>query len=192
MLDIKLIRDDPELVRENLRKKFQEEKLPLVDQALALDAENRAAISEASDLRSKRNSLSKQIGVLMGQAKKDPSKREEAEALKEQVKAQADRLAELEVQERELEAKLREVMLVLPNIIDPSVPIGPDDSCNVELERFGEPVVPDFEIPYHTEIMERFEGIDLDSPGWPATGSTTCWAISLGSMRRCWPTPGTL
>ncbi len=163
MLDIKLIRDDPELVRENLRKKFQEEKLPLVDQALALDAENRAAISEASDLRSKRNSLSKQIGVLMGQAKKDPSKREEAEALKEQVKAQADRLAELEVQERELEAKLREVMLVLPNIIDPSVPIGPDDSCNVELERFGEPVVPDFEIPYHTEIMERFEGIDLDS-----------------------------
>ena len=163
MLDIKFVRDNPDAVRENLKKKFQEEKLPLVDRALALDAENRAAISEASDLRAKRNSLSKQIGVLMGQSKKDPSKREEADALKEQVKAQADRLAELEIKEGELEEKLREVMMVLPNIIDPSVPIGPDDSCNVEKERFGEPLVPDFEVPYHTEIMERFDGLDLDA-----------------------------
>ena len=163
MLDIKFVRDNPDAVRENLKKKFQEEKLPLVDRALALDAENRAAISEASDLRAKRNSLSKQIGVLMGQSKKDPSKRGEADALKEQVKAQADRLAELEIKEGELEEKLREVMMVLPNIIDPSVPIGPDDSCNVEKERFGEPLVPDFEVPYHTEIMERFDGLDLDA-----------------------------
>ena len=163
MLDIKFIRDNPDAVRENIKKKYQEEKLPLVDQVLALDSENRAAITEASELRAKRNTLSKQVGMLMGQAKKDLSKLQEAETAKEQVKANAARLAELEQKETDLEAQIHKIMMVIPNIIDASVPIGPDDSCNVELERFGEPVVPDFEIPYHTEIMERFEGIDLDS-----------------------------
>ena len=165
MLDIKFIRENPEAVKENIRKKFQDEKLPLVDRVLVLDEENRAAITEASELRSQRNTLSKQVGMLMGQAKKDPSKLEEAEKAKAQVKANADRLAELEKKESELEEKIREIMLVIPNIIDASVPIGPDDSCNVEAARFGEPVVPDFEVPYHTEIMERFGGIDLDAAG---------------------------
>ena len=165
MLDIRFIRENPEAVKENIKKKFQEEKLPLVDQVLALDSENRAAITEASELRSQRNTLSKQVGMLMGQAKKDPSKLEEAEKVKAQVKANADRLAELEKKEGELEEKIREIMMVIPNIIDASVPIGPDDSCNVEVERFGEPAVPDFEVPYHTEIMERFGGIDLDAAG---------------------------
>ena len=165
MLDIKFIRDNPDAVRENIKKKFQEEKLPLVDQVLALDSENRAAITEASELRAKRNTLSKQVGMLMGQAKKDPSKLQEAEAVKEQVKANAARLAELEQKEAELEAQIHTIMLRIPNIIDASVPIGPDDSCNVEAERFGEPVVPEFDIPYHTEIMERFDGIDMDAAG---------------------------
>ena len=165
MLDIRFIRENPEAVKENIKKKFQEEKLPLVDQVLALDEENRAAITEASELRSQRNTLSKQVGMLMGQAKKDPSKLEEAEKVKAQVKANADRLAELEKKEGELEEKIREIMMVIPNIIDASVPIGPDDSCNVEVERFGEPAVPNFEVPYHTEIMERFGGIDLDAAG---------------------------
>ena len=165
MLDIKFVRDNPDAVKENIRKKFQEEKLPLVDQVIALDAENRAAITEASDLRSQRNALSKQIGMLMGQAKKDPAKLQEAEAVKAQVKAQADRLAELEEKETELAAQIHRIMLQIPNIIDPSVPIGADDSCNVERERFGEPSVPDFPIPYHTEIMERFDGIDMDAAG---------------------------
>ena len=165
MLDIRFIRENPEAVKENIKKKFQEEKLPLVDQVLALDSENRAAITEASELRSQRNTLSKQVGMLMGQAKKDPSKLEEAEKVKAQVKANADRLAELEKKEGELEEKIREIMMVIPNIIDASVPIGPDDSCNVEVERFGEPAVPNFEVPYHTEIMERFGGIDLDAAG---------------------------
>ena len=165
MLDIKFVRDNPDAVKENIRKKFQEEKLPLVDQVIALDAENRAAITEASDLRSQRNALSKQIGMLMGQVKKDPAKLQEAEAVKAQVKAQADRLAELEEKETELAAQIHRIMLQIPNIIDPSVPIGPDDSCNVERERFGEPSVPDFPIPYHTEIMERFDGIDMDAAG---------------------------
>ena len=165
MLDIRFIRENPEAVKENIKKKFQEEKLPLVDQVLALDSENRAAITEASELRSQRNTLSKQVGMLMGQAKKDPYKLEEAEKVKAQVKANADRLAELEKKEGELEEKIREIMMVIPNIIDASVPIGPDDSCNVEVERFGEPAVPDFEVPYHTEIMERFGGIDLDAAG---------------------------
>jgi len=165
MIDIRLIREDPELVRENIRKKFQDSKLPLVDRALELDAENRASITEADALRKNRNALSKQIGMLMGQAKKDPSKLGEAEALKKQVTAQAERLAELEKKETELEKALREVMLDIPNIIDPSVPIGPDDSCNVEVERFGEPRVPDFEIPYHTQIMEALDGIDMDAAG---------------------------
>ena len=165
MLDIKFIRENPEIVKENIRKKFQDAKLPLVDQVLELDSKNRAAITEASDIRAQRNALSKQIGMLMGQAKKDPSKLEEAEAVKAQVKAQADRLAELEKLEEEYAQQIRHIMLSIPNIIDSSVPIGPDDSANVEVERFGEPVVPDYEIPYHTQIMERFNGVDMDSAG---------------------------
>ena len=165
MLDIKFIRENPEAVKENIRKKFQNEKLPLVDQVLALDEKNRACVSEANELRASRNTLSKQVGMLMGQAKKDPSKLEEAEAVKAKVKANADRLAQLEAKETELAAQIRKIMLVIPNMIDPSVPIGPDDSANVEVERFGEPKVPDFEIPYHTEIMESFNGLDMDAAG---------------------------
>ena len=165
MLDIRFIRENPEAVKENIKKKFQEEKLPLVDQVLKLDAENRAAMSEANELRAARNTLSKRVGMLMGQAKKDPSKLAEAEEAKAQVKANADRLAELEQKEAQLAEEIRKIMLVIPNIIDPSVPIGPDDSANVEVERFGEPAVPDFEIPYHTEIMERFNGVDMDAAG---------------------------
>ncbi|MDY3860082.1 MAG: serine--tRNA ligase [Candidatus Limivicinus sp.] len=165
MLDIKFIRENPDAVRENIKKKFQDAKLPLVDELLELDAKNRAAITEASDLRASRNTLSKQIGMLMGQAKKDPSKLEDAEKVKAQVKAQADRLAELEKLEEEYAKRIREIMLTIPNIIDPSVPIGPDDSANVEVQRFGEPIVPDFEIPYHTDIMESFNGIDMDAAG---------------------------
>ena len=157
--------DNPDAVRENIKKKFQDAKLPLVDEVLELDAKNRAAITEASDLRASRNTLSKQIGMLMGQAKKDPSKFEEAEKIKAQVKANADRLAELEALEEQYAARIHEIMLNIPNIIDPSVPIGPDDSCNVEVQRFGEPIVPDFDIPYHTEIMERFNGVDMDAAG---------------------------
>ena len=165
MLDIKFIRENPDAVKENIKKKFQDAKLPLVDELLDLDAKNRAAITEASDLRASRNSLSKQIGMLMGQAKKDPSKLEEAEKVKAQVKAQADRLTELEGLEENYAKRIHEIMLTIPNIIDPSVPIGPDDSANVEVQRFGEPVVPDFDIPYHTEIMESFNGIDMDAAG---------------------------
>ena len=158
MLDIKFVRENPELVKENIKKKFQDYKLPLVDEVIELDARNRAAVSEASALRAERNKLSKTIGALMGQGKK-----EEAEQVKAQVAAQAQRLKELEEEEDKLAARVREIMLVIPQMIDPSVPIGPDDSCNVEVERFGEPKVPDFEIPYHTEIMESFGGIDLDA-----------------------------
>ena len=165
MLDIKFIRENPDIVKENIKKKFQDQKLPLVDQVLALDSENRAAITEASELRAQRNTLSKQVGMLMGQAKKDPSKLEEAEAAKAQVKANADRLAQLEQQETELAAEIRRIMLQIPNIIDPSVPIGKDDSENVEVEKFGEPIVPEFDIPYHTDIMERFDGVDMDAAG---------------------------
>ena len=165
MLDIKFVRENPEIVKENIKKKFQDAKLPLVDEVLELDAKNRAAITEASDIRASRNALSKQIGMLMGQAKKDPSKLEEAEKIKEQVKANADRLAELEKLEEEYAQRIRHIMLTIPNIIDPSVPIGPDDSANVEVERFGEPLVPDYEIPYHTDIMESFNGVDMDAAG---------------------------
>ena len=165
MLDIKFIRENPEAVKENIKKKFQDAKLPLVDQVLELDAENRQTIQEAQDLRTARNAKSKQVGVLMGQSKKDPSKLAEAEQLKAEVKADADRLAYLEGRETELAEQIRHIMLQIPNIIDPSVPIGPDDSCNVEVQRFGEPVVPDFEIPYHTQIMESFNGIDMDAAG---------------------------
>ena len=158
MLDIKFVRENPELVKENIKKKFQDSKLLLVDEVIALDAEYRAAITEGDGLRAQRNKLSKSIGSLMAQGKKD-----EAEAVKKQVTEQADRLKELEMREAELQEEVRQRMLVIPNMLDPSVPIGRDDSENVEVQRFGEPVVPDFEIPYHTEIMERFGGIDLDS-----------------------------
>ena len=165
MLDIRFIRENPDAVKENIKKKFQDAKLPLVDEVIDLDTKRRAAIAEADQLRSNRNTLSKQIGMLMGQAKKDPSKLAEAEAVKQQVKEQADRLAELEKLEDELEAELHKRMLVIPQMIDDSVPLGPDDSCNVEVERFGEAKTPDFPIPSHTEIMESFDGIDLDAAG---------------------------
>ena len=165
MLDIKFVRENPETVKDNIKKKFQDAKLPLVDEVLELDVKYRAALTEANDLRASRNTLSKQVGILMGQAKKDPSKLEEAEKAKAQVKANAERLAELEKATGEMSERIRAIMLTIPNIIDPSVPIGPDDSCNVEVERFGEPEVPDFPIPYHTEIMESFNGVDMDAAG---------------------------
>ncbi len=158
MLDLKFVRENPDIVRQNIKNKFQDGKLPLVDEVIALDAENRATQKEADDLRASRNRLSKQIGALMGQGKK-----EEAEEVKKQVSANSARLAELEAKESELSEKILKIMMTIPNIIDPSVPIGRDDSENVEIEKFGEPVVPDFEIPYHTDIMERFNGIDLDA-----------------------------
>ena len=165
MLDIKFVRENPDTVKENIKKKFQDEKLPLVDEVIDLDVKYRAAMTEANELRASRNALSKKVGQLMGQAKKDPSKLAEAEEAKAQVKANADRLAELETLHDELAVRIRKIMLTIPNIIDPSGPIGPDDSANVEVERFGEPVVPDFDIPYHTEIMESFNGVDMDSAG---------------------------
>ena len=165
MLDIKFVRENPNIVKENIKKKFQDEKLPLVDEVIDLDMKYRAAMTEANELRASRNALSKKVGQLMGQAKKDPSRLAEAEEAKTQVKANADRLAELETLHDELAVRIRKIMLTIPNIIDPSVPIGPDDSANVEVERFGEPVVPDFDIPYHTEIMESFNGVDMDSAG---------------------------
>ena len=165
MLDMKFVRENPDAVKENIKKKFQDEKLPLVDEVIALDAQRRANIQEADQLRADRNRLSKQVGMLMGQAKKDPSKLAEAEAVKKQVTDEAERLAALEKLETELDEKVHHIMLQIPQIIDPSVPIGPDDSCNVEVQRFGEAKVPDFPIPYHTEIMESFDGIDMDAAG---------------------------
>lgn len=158
MLDIKFLRENPEIVKQNIRNKFQDSKLVLVDEVIELDKKSRQTQQEADALRADRNKFSKQIGALMAQGKKD-----EAEEMKAKVTQQADRLAKLQVEEAELQKKILERMMVIPNIIDPSVPIGKDDSENVEIEKFGEPVVPDFEIPYHTEIMERFNGIDLDS-----------------------------
>ena len=170
MLDIKFVRDNPEAVKENIRKKFQDAKLPMVDEVLDLDAKNRAAITEASDLRAQRNALSKANGPLFGKLKK--AAEEEKAAIQAQidenmakVKANDERLAELEKMEEEYAERIHHLMLQIPNIIDPSVPIGPDDSANVEVERFGEPVVPDFEIPYHTQIMESFNGVDMDAAG---------------------------
>ena len=163
MLDIRLIRENPELVRENIRKKFREGKLPLIDEVLELDAKNRAVMTEASELRAARNTLSKQVGALMAQAKKDPSRLAEAEAVKAQVTAQAERLAALEAAEGAFAEEIQQRMLLIPQMIDPSVPIGRDDADNVELCRYGEPLTPDFEVPYHAEIMERFGGLDLDS-----------------------------
>ena len=165
MLDIKFIRENPDIVKENIKKKFQDEKLPLVDEVIELDSQRRANIQEADQLRSDRNRLSKQVGRLMGQAKKDPSKLAEAEAVKKQVTDEAERLAALEKLEAELDEKVHHIMLQIPQIIDPSVPIGPDDSANVEVQRFGEAKVPDFPIPYHTDIMESFDGIDMDAAG---------------------------
>ena len=170
MLDIKFIRENPDLVKENIKKKFQEPRLPLVDEVIRLDKENREVIQQASDLRAKRNQLSKANGPLFAKLKK--AEGEEKTEIQRQidenmaaVKANDARLAELEAREGELAAQVHAILLQIPNIIDPSVPIGPDDSCNVEVERFGEPIVPDFEIPYHTEIMDRFNGIDLDAAG---------------------------
>lgn len=160
MIDLKFLRENPEIVKQNIKNKFQDQKLPLVDEVIELDAKARATQKEADELRASRNTLSKQIGQLMGQGKK-----EEAEAVKAQVSANAARLAELEETEKELQEKVTKIMMVIPNIIDPSVPIGKDDSENVELQKYGEPVVPDFEIPYHTEIMEKFNGIDLEAAG---------------------------
>ena len=158
MLDLKFVRENPEVVKQNIRNKFQDEKLPLVDEVIELDAQRRATQQEADDLRSNRKKISKQIGALMAQGKK-----EEADAVKEQVTKNAERLAELEKLEAELGEKVKKIMMIIPNIIDPSVPIGKDDSENVEIQKYGDPFVPDFEVPYHTDIMERFDGIDLDS-----------------------------
>ena len=158
MLDLKFVRENPDIVKQNIKNKFQDKKIPLVDEVIELDAKNRAAKKEADDLRANKNKIAKQIGALMGQGKK-----EEAEELKKQVAEQSARLSELEEQEKDLGERILKIMMTIPNIIDPSVPIGKDDSENVEIERIGEPVVPDFEIPYHTEIMEKFNGIDLDS-----------------------------
>ena len=160
MLDIKFVRENPEVVKQNIRNKFQDNKLELVDKVLELDKENREIKQEVEALRAERNKISKQIGALMGQGKKD-----EAEEVKKQVAASGERIEELSKREKEVEEELLKDMMVIPNIIDPSVPIGKDDSENVEIEKFGEPVVPDFEVPYHTEIMEKFDGIDLDAAG---------------------------
>ncbi len=160
MLDIKFVRENPDVVKQNIKNKFQDSKLELVDEVIELDQKNRDIKNELQSLQANRNKLSKQIGALMGQGKK-----EEAEEVKKQVTAQSDRMAELSADEKEVEEKIKKIMMVIPNIIDPSVPIGKDDSENVEIERFGEPVVPDFEIPYHTDIMERFDGIDMDAAG---------------------------
>ena len=160
MLDIKFLRENPDIVKQNIKNKFQDEKLPLVDEVIEMDAKKREAQQEADDLRSQRNKISKQIGALMAQGKK-----EEAEETKKKVAEFASRLSELEEMEKDLDEKIIKDMMVIPNIIDPSVPIGKDDSENVEVTKYGDPVVPDFEIPYHTEIMERFDGIDLDAAG---------------------------
>ena len=158
MLDLRFVREHPAIVKQNIRNKFQDAKLPLVDEVIELDEENRKVKKEADDLRASRNKISKQIGALMGQGKT-----EEAEEVKKQVTAASDHLAELEEKEKDLEERIKKIMMTIPNIIDPSVPIGKDDSENVEVQKYGDPVVPDFEIPYHTEIMEKFNGIDLDS-----------------------------
>ena len=160
MLDLKFLRENPDVVKQNIKNKFQDEKLPLVDEVIELDQQARAAQQEADQLRANRKKISKEIGALMAQGKK-----EEAEAKKAEVSKNAQRLEELSAQETELQAKVKEIMMVIPNIIDPSVPIGKDDSENVEIQKYGDPVVPDFEVPYHTEIMEKFHGIDLDAAG---------------------------
>ena len=196
MLDIKFIRENPDAVKENIRKKFQNAKLPLVDEVIALDAEKRAAENEGNDLRAQRNKLSKQVGMLMGQAKKDPSKLEEAEAVKAQVKADADRLAQLEEMEEKLSQQIHHILLVIPQMIDPSVPIGKDDSCNVEVERFGEARCPPFPLPHHHDATDRPHRIcpgpqRRESGRVSGNGFTISWATLPGSTRPCWPMAGT-
>ena len=158
MLDIKFVRENPDVVKENIRKKFQDQKIPMVDEVIALDQENRNIKQEVESLRANKNKISKQIGALMAQGKK-----EEAEEVKKEVAASGAKIDELSAREKEVEEKIKTIMMTIPNIIDPSVPVGKDDSENVEIERFGEPVVPDYEVPYHAEIMESFDGLDLDS-----------------------------
>ena len=158
MLDIKFLRENPDIVKQNIKNKFQDRKLPLVDEVIALDKESRATQQEADELRAKRKKISKNIGGLMAQGKK-----EEAEEVKKEVAASGAKIDELSAREKEVEEKIKTIMMTIPNIIDPSVPVGKDDSENVEIERFGEPVVPDYEVPYHAEIMESFDGLDLDS-----------------------------
>ena len=190
MLDIRFVRENPDAVKENIKKKFQDAKLPLVDEVIKLDAEYRAAIGEASDLRANRNKLSKQIGALMGQAKKDPSKAAEAEEIKKQVTAQADRLKELEAKETELQAKIQEIMYTIPQMIDPSVPIGPDDSHNVESSASASRSC--LTIPSRTmlTLWRASTASTLTPPAAsPATASTTYSAILPACMRLCWPTP---
>ena len=160
MLDIKFVRNNPDVVKENIKKKFQDEKLPLVDEVLELDKRNREIKQEVEALRAERNKISKEIGACMAQGKK-----EEAEELKKKVQENADRVEALSAEEKEVEANIKKNMMIIPNIIDPSVPIGKDDSENVEIQKYGDPIVPDYEIPYHTEIMESFNGIDLESAG---------------------------
>ena len=157
MLDIKFVRENPDVVKENIRKKFQDQKIPMVDEVIALDQENRNIKQEVESLRANKNKISKQIGALMAQGKK-----EEAEEVKKEVAASGARIDELSAREKEVEERIKTIMMTIPNIIDPSVPVGKDDSENVEIERFGEPVVPEFEVPYHAEIMESFDGLDLD------------------------------
>ena len=165
MIDVKFLRENPEIVKENIRKKFQDVKLPLVDEVIEYDEKSRSAQGEADQLRAERKKLSKQIGALMGKAKKDPSLMAEVDAVKAKVNEMAERLTELDAIKKEADEIVLKDMMVIPNIIDPSVPIGPDDTHNVEIQKYGEPVVPDFDIPYHTQIMESFDGIDLDSAG---------------------------
>ena len=157
MLDIKFVRENPDVVKENIRKKFQDQKIPMIDEVIALDQENRNIKQEVESLRANKNKISKQIGALMAQGKK-----EEAEEVKKEVAASGAKIDELSAREKEVEEKIKTIMMTIPNIIDPSVPVGKDDSENVEIERFGEPVVPDYEVPYHAEIMESFDGLDLD------------------------------
>ena len=184
MLDIRFVRENPELVKENIRKKYQDAKLPLVDEVIELDAKNRAAITEASELRAQKKKLSKANGPLFGKLKK--AIQAEIDANMAAVKANDERLAELEKLEEEYADEIYKRMLLIPNIIDPSVPLGPDDSFNVEVERFGEPVVPDYEIPYHTEIMERFNGIDMDAAGKVAgNGSVSGIGNKRKILHRC-------
>ena len=175
MLDLKFVRENPEIVKQNIRNKFQDEKLPMVDEVIALDVKRRQTQQEADELRASRKKISKQIGALMAQGKK-----EEAEEVKQQVTKNAERLAELEAQEAEIGEKVTSIMMRIPNIIDPSVPIGKDDSENVEIQKYGDPVVPDFEIPYHTDIMERFNGIDLEER---QKGGRQWFLLSYGGYR---------
>ena len=192
MLDIKFIRENPELVKENIKKKFQDEKLPMVDEVIALDEKRRANIQEADQLRADRNRLSKQVGMLMGQAKKDPSKLAEAEAVKKQVTDEAERLAALEKLEAELDEKVHHIMLQIPQIIDPSVPIGPDDSANVEVQRFGDPRCPTSPSPT-TPTSWRALTVSIWTPqaAYPAPASIICWVTSPACTRPCWPMAGT-